>query len=349
MSLTCLEGLVGLSDRDCPCFETGRPASYNESDTGYYLTDPEYGFPLQEAVFAGQDCSEGSVWDMLDKARDRATRDFQTDLTAALYENRTSAFSVFAGLIGKEESSMARTLDGTYQGLIITPKPVKGGTLTIRRIGLAIDSTEDVTIRIYSTADLTTPIHSALVSATASTLSFQTLISPIELPLYDDSVGTLRYYIVYESPSFAPLNNKLTCCGKRPGWMAYMDVRGYSADNLTGKTGDSFTNGIILDAHLACSSTAWLCDMDEVEGYDVKSVVGRAIQMKGAVKIISEILKSGNINIYTMSNREAMYADMKRLQRMYENQVTWLSQNVPTSVSDCFRCQTNIKRASILI
>jgi len=349
MSLDCLSGLVGLSDRDCPCFEDGRPATYNDSDTGYYLTDPEYGFPLKEAVFAGQDCSGGSVWDMLDKARDRATRDFQTDLTAALYENRASAFSVFAGLMGKDTSSMARTLSGTYQGILIKPKPVKGGTLTIRRIGLDIDATTSVTLKIYSTEDLTSPLHSVLVSTTANTLTYTTLVAPIELPLYNDNVSELRYYIVYESPAFSPNNNKFTCCSKRPGWMAYLDAKGYNADDLTGKTGDGFTNGIILDAHLACSQTAWLCEMDEVEGYDVKRVVGRAIQMKAAVKVISEILRSGNINLYTMSNREAMYIDMKRLQKQYENQVVWLTENVPTSVSDCFKCDKNIQRRSILV
>jgi len=39
----------------------------------------------------------------------------------------------------------------------------------------------------------------------------------------------------------------------------------------------------------------------------------------------------------------------RRLQRDYENQVIWLAENIPAGVSDCFMCDKNIKRKSILI
>jgi len=349
MSLDCLNGLVGLSDRDCPCFTDDRPSDYNQSETGYYLTDPEYGFPLKEAVFAGSDCSDDSVWDMLLKARNKAIRDFQTDLQAALYTERASRYSVFSGLIGKDTSSTTRNLNGTYQGLLITSKVVKGGVLKISRIGLDIDTTTTVTVKIYSSKDTSSPIFSLPVTGNANQLTYTNIPIPVELPLYDEEVSELRYYIVYESPTFKPRNNKLTCCGRKPGWMQYLYAAGYNSNDLLGETGDTATNGIILQAHLFCDQLQWICDMDEVEGYNVKSVIGRAIQMKGAVKIISQILRSGNLNLYTMSNREAMYADKKRLQRDYENQVIWLAENIPAGVSDCFMCDKNIKRKSILI
>lgn len=349
MALDCLTGLVGLSDRDCPCFTTDRPATYNASETGYYITDPEYGFPLLEGAFAGANCDEGSVWDMLDKARTKASRDFEDDLRAALYTERQTRFSVFSGLIGKDISSSTRTLTGTYQGVLITPKCVKGGVLKVIKIGLDIDTSTTVTVKIYSSKDTSSPIVSMPCTTVANKLTFTTLPIPVELPLYDELTSELRYYVVYESPTFKPRNNKLTCCGRKPGWMQYMNVAGYNADTLLGETGDTFSNGIVLQAHLSCDQVGWVCDMDEVEGYNVKSVIGRAIQMKAAIKIISSVLRSANINIFTMSNRESLYGQKKSLQKAYENQILWMAQNIPASVSDCFQCDKNIRRKSILI
>lgn len=349
MSLECLNGLVGLSDRDCPCWTTDRPSTYNDSETGYYLTDPEYGFPLMEAVFAGSDCSDGSVWDMLLKARNKAIRDFQTDLQAHLYTTKASKYHVFAGLIGKDQSTIARTLTGTYQGILITPNNVKGGVLKISKIGLDIDTTTTVTVKVYSSADTSAALFSLPCNAVANKLTYTNLPIPLELPLYDQNVSELRYYMVYESPSFKPNNNKLYCCGHKPNWSQYIKVNGYNSNSLIGETGDGYSNGLVLQAHLSCDQISWVCDMDEVEGYNVKSVIGRAIQMKAAVKIISQILRSGNLNLYTMSNREAMYADKKRLQKAYENQILWLSENIPYGVTDCFQCDKNIRRKSILI
>ena len=131
--------------------------------------------------------------------------------------------------------------------------------------------------------------------------------------------------------------------------MQYLNVAGYNADTLIGETGATFSNGIVLQAHLSCDQVGWVCDMDEVEGYNVKSVIGRAIQMKAAIKIISSVLRSANINIFTMSNRESLYGQKKSLQKAYENQILWIAQNIPASVSDCFQCDKNIRRKSILI
>lgn len=349
MSLECLNGLVGLSDRNCSCWEAERPTDYNQSETGYYVTDPEWGFPLLEGAFAGADCSEGSVWDMLLKARNKAIRDFQTDLQAALYTERATRYSVFSGLIGQDISSTTRNLNGTYQGILIVPKSVKGGVLKITKIGLDINQTTTVTVQIYSSQDTSSPIFSLPCNAVANKLTWTEIPIPVELALYSEETSELRYYMVYESPTFSPNNNKLTCCGRKQGWAQYLAVGGYNADNLKGETGDTFSNGIVLQSHLSCDQVAWLCDMDEVEGYNVKSVIGRAIQMKAAVKVISQILRSANINLFTMSNREGMYADKKRLQKAYENQVIWLAENVPAGVSDCFMCDKNIRRKSILI
>jgi hypothetical protein len=350
--LDCLTTLVGLSDKDCSCFEDSRPAAYNTSESGYFLTDPEHGMPLLESVYASQDCSDGSIWDVMQKARTSAILDFETDLHAWLYSRYSSRFTAFTGNIGQEKTSALLTgLGGTYTGIRLRPKGYRGAKLTIQKIKFKSNYTGNVTVDVYSSEDVTAPLFSETVAATAGNWIEHTPETAIELDLWSEECDDLYYYIVYDGASVVPYNNKFTCCGKKQSWLQYTDAAGISTNDLEAiSSTTSRANGISLTAFVRCEGSDWLCDLDTLGDYNAKSVIAKTIQFKGAAKLISSILDSGNVNFYTLLGREQLYGKRNHFNKRYEENIRWIVENIPGNVTDCFKCSENrIKRRAILV
>ena len=96
MALTCFNTLVGLSATDFACFTDTIPDDYDTSDSGYYLTDTDYGLTIAEqCTFDG--------WTLLDAALTQAIRETKTDLRAALRTRFDGYVTPFSGLIGQQK------------------------------------------------------------------------------------------------------------------------------------------------------------------------------------------------------------------------------------------------------
>lgn len=351
MALDCLDNLVGLSDRDCECFPD-QPSGWNESESGYFLTDTEGGFPLLDAIFAGANCDEGSVWDVLSKARSNAIRDFKTDLRAALATGRESEISNWRGLIGKAEKKTAHSNTKTYVGLQLSPRRLKDATFVVKALHLGLNSTKNVDITIASNksdfADVTVTI-----SAQAGTYVRHELAEPIVLPLYDVALTDLLYSVRYEPDGAYPLQNKLVCCGAIPGWGKHFDVGGFSRDDLEREfeydynfATSNFAYGLAIEGYFDCAQLDWICDLEELNGYQVLDVVARCLQFKGAMHLIASIRDSGKINKYTLLEPESMWRRYGTLKKNYENYINWLVQNLPANATSCWGCE---KDAAIVV
>lgn len=347
--MDCLTNLIGLTDNDCACWDDEKPdaedwATVNATETGLYVTDPEYGFEALPKIFANADCGDGSIWDLLQKARQKAITNFVTDLGAqiqGLYKNRAQ----FSGTIGRPVSSRLDTPGGEYVGTILYPRLLNGAKFIVTHIHLGTNFTGDVDVIVASNEgdDFFTPV-TVTVPAVANRFVRHAVETPIELPFYSIyREGDLRYYFYYSTAgkTISPLDNSFFCCGGKAKHETFLKAGGFSVDTLDDlgeKTAKgSRANGLSIEGYLYCSGVDWLCELDKVGGYSLRMVVARAIQMKAAALLYAMQQDSTRLNTFTETS-SGNVDRMIRLNELYSNQILWISQNLPVTAVDCLLC-----------
>lgn len=353
MALTCLDTLVGLTDKDCSCYTTGRPAEYDTSDSGFYLTDAEYGFPVQQAVFENTPC-EDSFWDALADARTKAIQSFKTDLRSALSMMREKTFPSWEGYIGKLKWNRYNPTAQDTIGVQLRPTKRKHGFIQINKIYLGIDTSTDITLTVKST-DPSFSEQSYTISTTADTFTEYTISGGLRLPMYRKGLDHLHYFFEYEVDGTKPMNNELWCCGSQP-WMQYVKAGSYSFaqanisnfDRYGFRTGKA-ANGIALDMQFECDDLDWLCDLTSVNGYDLREVAARCIQFKGAINLIAYVLDSGKVNTYSILEAERLSAKAAHLNEMYQTNIHWIAQNMPAEITGCWGCRKDAPKVKSIL
>lgn len=351
----CLANIVGLTDIDCNCYEGDQPVDWddlNASETGFYLTDPEFGFPIVEEINGTGNCGSGTVFDMLEKARTKALNAFRADLGAAIMRRHRNAVQ-FRGTIGKLNSGGLVTIPNTYAGVQILPRPIHGAKFYLEAIYLGLNVSDTVTVTIASNEDeVDTPLftpQTVNIATTANKYTRHALATPIELDFWRMTAPQeLRYFIYYTPPAGSKaMSNTFTCCGNKPNWRRHMEVYGLATDDLTQAGGMlASANGIVLEGYTLCSEVDWLCRLDSIGGYSTKQLVGRAVQHKGGAFLVSGVLDSQQINRFTLKPKEELYARRDYLQKEYMNAVDWIANNLPIEAMDCLECKSAKKHES---
>ena len=352
----CLDVLVGLSQDDCDCFATGRPVDYNSSDSGLFLTDPDYGFPMVEALDTSGDCAGYGVWDILTSARNQAILQFRTDFLAKVRERYNRRVRTWKGTIGKLKHKTLATGLNTYAGHVYRPQPIKDGKLVITGAWLGLTTTEaTVTLNITSNDPTFTPVAVDL-SSVAGQFN-QTAFgsgNEVTIPFYSDHVDELEYYFYFATAGLAPLQNNFYCCGGPAEYSKHLRFGGFTVDTVNEDNisfGANVCYGLALNGYFACNELEWVCDLDALAGYEVKSVIARAIQSNGAAIAASEVLTSSRVNRYTTWDSETISSHYEGLKGVYQTNLTWLVENFPTDASDCFECKskTRYQKRQILV
>lgn len=349
MSLACFDTLVGLSSTEYACFTDDAPDGFDTSDSGYFLTDTDYGLTVSEqCALAG--------WTMLDNALTQAILETKTDLRAKFREKLSGRVSPFSGQIGKLKSTGALALSKDYIGIRIrVKKQIRGAKWVFKKIYLGLNTSGAKSVSITSNDPLFT--EPAAVSVTAVANQFANASTSIELPLWSRSefdVGEyLEYYITIPRGSVQPLNNTLNCCGSTPGWMDYFWAQGMSADDDAGGAGvfGNNANGFVLDGYLTCEELDWLCEAEELGGFYTKDVLARTIQFRGAAIAISALLDTLQVSPCTGYQFENLNAKRNYLNQRYADNVQWITNNIPPGVTDCFTCKPEQmqRRAKLLV
>ena len=348
----CLENIIGLTDIDCNCYEGDKPVDWddlNDSETGFYLTDPDFGFPVVEEINGTGNCGNGTLFDMLQRARTKAINAFRADLGAAVLKRHRNAVQ-FRGTIGKTNSNGLITIAENYAGVQILPKPFNDAKFVLEAIYLGLNVADTVTVTIASNEDeVDTPLFTpdtVNITTQANKYPRQALATPLELPFWQmTDAQALKYLIYYTMPAGAKaMSNAFTCCSAKPGWRRHMEVYGLGTNDLT-QTGGllSSAQGIVLEGYTTCNEVGWLCRLDNIGGYSTKQVVGRAIQHKGGAFLVSGIIDSQQINRFTLKPKEELYARRNSLQAEYMNAVDWIANNLPIEAMDCLECKSNKK------
>lgn len=340
----CLTNIIKLSRTECECFDEGKPDDYNEGQSDIYLDELE---GLNLKIISGDSgCEEGGVWQLMAWARDEAAKQFKADLLSCISQNYVNRRAIYTGIIGQNSftSSLASSKDKL--GLMYSFPQIKGGVLKIKRIGLAINSSTAVSVNIYNNdQNTTTPIATYTVNTTANSLTYATLDTPLELPLYSNSVSRLEYYFVYTRSGFQPKDIKADCgCGgKKPEWTQWLKVNGIEGNgtDYTQFVHSNYVNGLVLDVDLRCKTVELICSdsrpLDfENDGYDMQ--IGYANRWLAGALLMQKILDSTELNRYTMMDRERVYGMRNHARKMYTDFIQFLCDNREISTG-CLMCK----------
>jgi len=341
MSLACFDTLVGLSKTEYACFDDTAPEGFSSSDSGYHLTDTDYGLTIIEQ------CSVNG-WTLLEAARTQAILEIKSDLRARFRDKYDGAIAPFSGTIAQLTNSGTQSVSKDFLGIRIRTRNQKGAKLILKKIFLGMSAPGTYSVTITSNDPLfQSPTAVSVVIATANTMTPKVLSTPIELPLFSSSCEGLyiEYYISFNRNGARPLNNKITCCGNQPKWKQHLEASGFEAtDNIaTDGQFSSMAFGMALDAYLACEELDWICQADELNGYHIKDVVARALQMRGAAIAISAMIDQFGINPCISSQFENLNSRRGYLNTRSAELIEWIVQNMPHGVTDCFTCKPQDK------
>lgn len=353
--MNCLDKIIGLSETVCPCFDEDKPSDYNESKSGIFLDQLE-GFNI-ELAGAADDCARDGIWARMERAVRNAKFDYKNNLLGCIGTNyKPKIDTLNTQLAGStfQGSAPINPMTTAYAGIKLTPMQIKGGVLIIKRLGLMINTTTAVTIKIFSNVPSNNSNSTLIYSSTpinlvADTFSWTALSTPLELPMW--SYGTnVKYYIAYElDGSYIPKNNTKDCgcSGTARPYLQWMDFTGFTGNNINEPT--SFTdtvsaNGISIDLQIKCKTSEIICSDEyplefEDDGYALN--MAYAIRFRAAAKLYEELLNTGVINRYTLLNREYVAQKIGEWNTEYMNWINYLCANASFDKNDCLICRTN--------
>lgn len=354
----CLRTVVGLSNNDCPCFETGRPEGYNTSLSGYYLDDPEFGFPIKIPSKL-QDCDGTNLWDILDRARDAGITQFLTDFGAHMLDGYKRKAEPFNDWIGKQKGSLnlpASQLD-TLVGLKINPIIFRGTIGKIFKLELHITGRNGDTIEvgIYDEAAMEsgTPIEIVEIEIANNKGTFEFDETYIH-DFMDDYSQKKILWLLYEPGAGLPRNNTIKCnCANPEPWKNFMTVRGVKgADTeeiLDTDSYSGYTYGLRINMAVSCGST-WMCQNFDYENNDWARVMAECLMLYQVKKLAGIILGDPHPAKYTMATgpeQIAFYRD--RANTLLRERMPWLAKHVPSVATDCFTCKNPISVNELMV
>lgn len=332
----CLNGLIGLSADPQDCFTDTEPEGYNESASGYFVVDTDYGVPVAACPVGG--------WGILTSARNAALRDLATDLPAALRDHWKAATLPWRGSVGKREGSGLTIPSQSRIGHRYTVRQKRGVYLNLKAAHLALSVTGSYTLTIESTDPDFVPITKTVTVGTAGAFTKTTFEAVVSLPLWADMVedvdNKLRYFITVNRSAAMPIANTFWCCNNAPNYTQYFYPEGLVASDSDGTNGSISANaqGLALEGYLSCDELGWLCQLDELGGYNVKDVLARTLQFRAGAVAIAALTNTLAVTPCTLYNLEALTARRNWLNTRYRENLQWLAQNVPAGITDCFTC-----------
>lgn len=354
--MECLKNVVRLSRTTCECFDEGKPGDFNEGKSNIYLDELE-GLPIN-MIEAAEDCSTGSLWDLMIKARSNAEEQFTADLLSCVGDNYKARRANYSGIVGSIQTSQTLNLTQNKAGVVLKPYNVVGGKMVVKRIGLLFNAIATFNVSIFSNEDLTNPIATYPVTSAANTLQYITLGTPLSLPLWSNDVTRLEYYVVYDLiGTYFPKNNK-NCggCGQtdanRPyaSWLTIKGIKGNTPTPFNEFTETAELNGLVLDVDFRCDSTRLICSDDMPLDFESD---GRAKQMAVAMRfkagelLLEYILSSGNVNRYTMLDNERLWGKRNHFRKTYDEWIVYLCSNTEITNNDCLMCRPNNNIAKV--
>jgi hypothetical protein len=365
----CLHNIIGLSETVCDCFDDGKPADYNESESGIFL-DQLDGLDLN-TVNAISDCAQGGLWDIMLKSRENGIKAFKADVLGLLLTKYKPKRKPFSGVIGSSSGKNFLSLNTDFAGERIYCANIIGGVMVIKRIGVFMDS--DATFDIEVRNELgDSPIETRTVSSQANKLTWND-VPDIELPMNLETNDNPNYFITYPTAGLKPKDTTNGCgCSQniykyywslqRPMFKTFQKDRWSEYIMITGITGNDLADvenfdtseknyGLFFDVEFKCATSDLICnEAINYESNGVALAMAYAIRYKAGFLLIDSLLASGNISRYTMMDRERLMQKKNTYNKEYQDRIQWITDQINYQANDCLVCNhfDDIRKVGIL-
>lgn len=357
----CYDYVIGLSRTECTCEDPKGDFSldFNTSYSGLYIDELE---PLN--VLASLEYCEDDVWEILDRARENAIKNFVSDATRHLLDYNKVKSQPYSGVIGRRTNTRDKTLTTTYAGIHIICKRVVGGQLTIDKMHTCFNYTGTVTVTIVD--NLGTTWGTYILNTTEDTWVVNN-ITDLELPLWSDYVDNVEYFIYYTRGANQPRNNDLCCnCHKqlsfnanRPcfiyghndayRWADSIMVGGFDTNDITRFQEVTFDyggydtlNGINLEVDVDCDIGLVLCkDSLNFTSDPLAIATAYAILYKAAELLANNLMNTLEQSYSKLVNRERLAKEQLVWAAKYNELIEYIAKNTDITKTDCLQCKNN--------
>lgn len=357
--IDCLQNIVGLAIANSNCLENSKPNDFgllNDSKSGFYLTDRQFGAPLLDAVLEANDLQDGdNVWTTLIDIRNNAITSFQTDLQSTL-KTHYNKRDLWADEIGSRNANRTRKV-GNFAGIQIHPRWLKDYAYNITSLYAGFDTTGSVDVTVSSNNPDFEEQTFTLVTEAGKFVK-TTLETPLVLPfqsrakIYDTNVSDRFIYNLSYQTEYLALDNQLRCttCGRRriERYDKFFNVGGFSSNSIpSGCATNGAAMGLVLDGFLGCDNLNWICELDKIGRFDTLQTVAECVLNKCVMLMCQHILDSSNTSFFTTLRREAIYGKRSHAKKEYEGLLNFITLNLPKGATDCYECKQTMHLASL--
>lgn len=368
----CFENVFGLSRSGCECLGTP-PDDYDVSMSGLYL-DETPAFNI-EKVFGAANCN-ATGWEIMTKAREHGIKSFTDRVLREVRSQTKWKRSPIKATIGSTDSGTGTVnLAKTYHGMDVLFPDHRGGTATLKRIGMYVKFTGTVTVSVYE-EDNDTPITTFSVNTTANRLTWTDVVW-LDLDMDADGASNKRYWFLWEpTGGQQALNSRIHCgCSGTPtwscahpwwsnepnkpqAWYKWAMANGTYGDTLIDRenwTHNNATQGMLLEFDFRCDARTSICYAEpDYQGDPLQSAFAWGARYEAALYIINYISGSTRVNRETLTGGDELerlrVSYMAEVQKFAEYMGGYLSgagedgylhpEQIST-YSDCFICNNN--------
>jgi hypothetical protein len=347
--MKCFENVIGVTTSDCSCIVEGLDAATRDklkiSKSGLYLDNLPGGVQLKSLQYIDA-CKDMAA--LTFGAIENAGTQLSKDIVLAMADTYSKSLKAFVGTIGQLSYSGTLPVSKKYQYFLLSATPGADAILTINRLFVILNASENLTLKIIKTPQngaLGVEIKSINFTSSANN-QVQLLTEPLVLPLTENG-RPLDYYFVYDTTPGAgvqPKNNKIQCScpdSQKQTLAAYVRGIGGQMDNinnLNDKTADGYTHGIVLDADVRCNTEQFVCrEYDNAEATAV--ALAYCLWYKAGELLIEGIMNTNEINRYTTLNREYLWGKRNHFAKQYAERLPFLAQTIDVTSSNCYVCK----------
>lgn len=359
----CYNYIIGLSRTECTCLDPKEnfTLDYNTSYSGLFIDELQ---PL--GVLAGLENCETDVWDAMNRARENAIKTFVSDASRELLKYAQLRVQPWTGVMGRRTNTRDRSLTTTHAGVHIYCKKIVGGSMTLKKFYTAFNFTGTVGVTIVDNIGTTWGTYT--LNTTADTW-VENDITDLELPLWNDLVDNVEYFIYYTRGANQPRNNDLCCNCKnaltfnpnRPcylrghedayRWADSIMVGGFDTSDITkfqditfNYGGGNYMNGLNIEADIDCNYGTVFCDTAlNFESDPLAISTAYAILYKSAEYLADWIFSGKNMSYAKLVNRENLATEQAGWIAKYKEHIEYIALNTDITKIDCLSCKDNIQ------
>jgi hypothetical protein len=358
---SCYQNVIGISIDPCDCVDQSLiPVDYSESLSGLYF-DQLPGIDLVMLNMLGS-CNE--VWTSIQKWISQGVNTMKVDAMREIMKKNVLRHYNYAGRIGSIRRDNYNPRYEDYSGVKMYCNPIRDGYMALKGIGVIMQDNASFNIELYNSID-DTAIHTIPVTAVAGRVQWNTLASPITLPLWNDDLHDLEYTFLYDTTGKRVADNKAICdcpgvkwCYDRHNpcfaqgrdvkerWRHWVMAGGVAMNDITKRddaTAGIRMNGLIFDVEFNCNSFATLCNstITDFASDPFDNSQAQAVWYKAGEFALRAVLSSKELNIDTMTNREGLLNYIQYYIQEYQKQIEYIGKNADVQRSGCLACRDN--------